>query len=203
MSRSYLTFSFVQVVVALALLSACTNQPETPPQTAPEVAPVTGPYLAMQAATEPTALAPDLLSSPLTQYNGTFSPAGDLFFFTAEYGNDGAICMTHLQENNEWSTPVIAAFSGKWSDYDPLFSPDGSKLYFSSERPANLGEDNTGTHIWVVERQDNGWGEPTVIDLTKRGDYHSSITNSGDIYFNVWWNGHIYKASPTNSIWAL
>ncbi|HPG39937.1 MAG TPA: hypothetical protein PLP19_11270 [bacterium] len=37
-------------------------------------------------------------------------------------------------ENGIWSEPEVASFSGFYPDYSPLFSRDGNKLYFASER---------------------------------------------------------------------
>ncbi len=34
-----------------------------------------------------------------------------------------------------WSNPETAWFSGRFNDLEPAFSPDGQKLFFTSNRP--------------------------------------------------------------------
>jgi hypothetical protein len=47
------------------------------------------------------------------------------------------------------------------------------------------------------------WGEPELVALTEEGDFYSSLTNTGVIYFNVWKTGEIYKAIKTDSIYTI
>jgi Tol biopolymer transport system component len=105
-----------------------------------------------------------------------------------------------LNSDNTWSKPAIAKFSGKYSDVDPILSPDGTRLLFTSYRPS----DGSGgrANIWYVERIGDDWGEPQFISLTENGDYYSSSTTSGVIYFNVWKTGDIFRAVKTDSTYS-
>ena len=151
----------------------------------------------MEPTKLPVLLAPDLISSSLDEYNGTFSPDGKEFFFTTNTPNKGIISYTRLDEHGEWTKAMVAPFSGQYSEYDPLFSPDGDRLYFSSERPLN-NEDSTGnTNIWYVEKQNTTWGDPIHVPLDRQGTFYSSVTREGDIYFNIWDTGDMYKANNT------
>jgi hypothetical protein len=45
-----------------------------------------------------------------------------------------------------------------------LFSPDGQRLYFSSQRPPDGGSEATGEYgLWYVERAEGGWSEAQHI----------------------------------------
>ncbi|MEM7039263.1 MAG: hypothetical protein AAF570_19965, partial [Bacteroidota bacterium] len=176
------------------------DTPKTPATSTVEVP--EGPFLGMQPTDTPTLLAPDFLSRPLTEYNGTFSPDGKTFFYTSELKN-GYICFTELGPDNRWTKPRVAPFSGIHSEYDPLFKPDGKRLYFSSERPVEGQDGKTRTNIWYVDRQEGGWSAPQHVPLTGNGDYYSSLTRSGTIYFNVWSKGDLFKAVPNDTGYAI
>lgn len=151
----------------------------------------------------PQILAPDFIASNLTEYNGTFTPDGREFYYTSQMPGTSAITYTFLQNDNTWAIPKVASFASSFSEYDPLFSPDGKRLYFSSERPV-LPEDEGGqSNIWYVERSAEGWSDPVNIPLTDKGDYYSSITSDGVIYFNVWDDGDIYKAIERDTGWHV
>jgi Tol biopolymer transport system component len=157
-----------------------------------------GTFMSMKPTSTPLLLFPELIASSLDEYNGTFSPEGKEFFFTTNTPSKGIICVTRLGENNSWSTPKIASFSGVFSEYDPLFSPDGKRLYFSSERAINKEDSSHKTNIWFVEKTDSNWSEPSYLELEMQGTYYSSITKNGDVSFNIWDTGDMYKASQTN-----
>lgn len=162
----------------------------------PEELEVEGEFMNMIPTIQPQLLVPELLASSLTEYNGTFNPEGDEFFFTTNTPSRGIICYTRMGPDGQWMEPKVAGFSGTYSEYDPLFSPDGNRLYFSSQRPIPENDKNTYTNIWYVERAGDSWSEPVYVDLNGYGNYYSSITNSGNIYFNVWNNGDMFKAIP-------
>ncbi len=92
------------------------------------------------------ALTPDQRTAYICRANGDFS------YYT--------ILETSLA-NGRWTEPRAPTFSGRWSDADPHVSPDGSKLFFISNRPLTGGTPREEHDIWVVERQAGGrWGAP-------------------------------------------
>jgi len=170
--------------------SSSLSQPEGQPffgwQPSPEVQPINMPGL----------------STAMGEYNGTFSPSGDQFFYTLDVPGRNVIVYVELT-GNEWSTPQIAPFSGDFEDYDPLFAPDGKRLYFSSERPTDQASQPGTTHIWFVTRNGNGWSKPQQVALTNKGDYFSSLTEDGHIYFNIWRTGKLYRAVPEEQGYSI
>ncbi len=161
-----------------------------------------GAFFGVVPSEKPQLLAPELLASPVTEYNGTFSPDGTEFYYTTDIPENAYITFTKLQTDSTWSIPKIASFSGEFSDYDPLFSPNGNRIYFSSSRPKG---DNENSKIWYVERQGSTWSEPVRVILTgeENNEYYSSLTNDGRLYFNIWSKGDIYKATPTDSTYTI
>ena len=82
-----------------------------------------GPYFGLEGGDTPQVLLPGFISTTLYDLNGTFPPDGREFFFTA--GGGETIVHTRLQADGSWSAPEIAPFSGRYEEFDPLFSPDG------------------------------------------------------------------------------
>jgi len=53
-----------------------------------------------------------------------------------------------------------ADINSKYSDFAPVLSPDGSVLYFTSDRPDGMG----GQDVWVSHFLDGQWTEPIVLN---------------------------------------
>ncbi|MEM6262891.1 MAG: hypothetical protein AAGI38_10315 [Bacteroidota bacterium] len=187
----------VLLILACCLALAACSQPKTEKATPKEG--LTNPFFGVAPADTPQLLAPGILSASTTEYNGTFNPPGTEFYYTTEVGGKGYITFTKMGPNNQWTSPEIAPFSGTYSEYDPLFSPDGNRLYFTSRRPLPESEETGNAYIWYLDRQETGWSAPQPLFLTTKGDYHSSVTRTGTIYFNIWQTGDIYKATPSDT----
>ena len=187
---------YVLFTLCVCLIVSCTPKKES------NKVVYKSPYFGVVPTKQPQLLAPELLVSPAVEYNGTFSPDGKEFYYTTDVPQKAFITFTELLPDNTWSEPKIAAFSGVYSDYDPLFSPDGSRIYFSSSRPL---PDTMNSKIWYVERSDSGWGEPQPVTLigSELNEFYSSLTENGDIYFNIWSTGKIYKGSKTDTSYVV
>lgn len=170
------------------------------PATTPGSEILNSPFFGFVPTETPQLLAPDQLASALIEYNGTFSPNGTEFYFTCEVPLAAFIAFMRMNPDGSWSDPVVAEFSGEYSDYDPIFSPDGARLYFSSRRPTDSTL-NKRSNIWFVERVGETWTAPQYQFLTTDGDYYSSITSNGTIYFNT--NGDIFRALKTDSAYTV
>ncbi|NAY91521.1 hypothetical protein GTQ34_06295 [Muricauda sp. JGD-17] len=187
------------LIIVFAILGCKESIPTTKIE---EVLAPKGPFFGIDPTDEPQLLAPELLASPTTEYNGTFSPDGTVFYYTTNMPGNAYITFTEMQEDSTWSNPRIASFSGTYSDYDPLFTPAGKRLYFSSSRPKG---NNENSKVWYVEQKDDSWSDPVRVILTGEEDneYYSSLTHSGVIYFNIWSKGDIYRAVPKDSVYEV
>lgn len=84
-----------------------------------------------------------------------------------------------------WTTPEKVIF-GPISDVDACtFSPDGDKIYFTSfYTPPN--SDIYRERIWFVNRTEEGWSEPNLIDEVIRvhpTHWTFSFAKNGNLYF--------------------
>jgi Tol biopolymer transport system component len=123
--------------------------------------------------------------------------------------------MTARRIGGIWSAPVLAAFSGKYSDGGPVFSTEGRRIYFYSNRP-RTDESKTNApvppDIWFVEKDGNGWSEPHCLGLVARFPglqfaAQQTITNSGTLYFMAHLSGPhndagIYRAEFVGGVYA-
>lgn len=115
------------------------------------------------AGSSPVRLASGLISTDAGEYSPSWdSSRQQLVFMRRTLGAFDYTLYTTSFEGGEWSTPVIAPFSGKHRDGAPYFSPNGETLVFDSRRPAQdlaAGSIN----IWKVDRSADGWSKPVLL----------------------------------------
>lgn len=177
------------VAVAGGLVGACgpADAPdgEVPPVSAAADSPA--PAAVPSAATE--ARAPEVVGAgtiSLPDRHETFpsvDPAdGALWFSTYTDGFDDQTIWRAPATGDGWGEPAVAPFSGTWGDRAPRFSPDGARLYFTSNRPPDEDAGAGDMDIWVVERgTGGGWSEPTRVPppvSSEKPDIHNVVTAS-------------------------
>ena len=150
-----------------------------------------------------------------TDKNETF-PAidptdGSLWFSVYTDNFDRQVIMRAARAQSGWEAPAVVSFSGKaWGDRAPRFSPDGRRLYISSNRPTTAGGTAGTFHLWVLERTGREWGEPRLLPSpvnSTAADRHSSETRAGDLYFSSTRSGgsgrsDIYRAKRSGTGWS-
>jgi WD40-like Beta Propeller Repeat len=116
------------------------------------------------------------------------SPKSDEIYWSAwsmKYGNKNTeqIFYTKL-ENEIWTKPALAEFVKDYLTNDnggPVFSLDGNKLFFSSNRPGGSGERD----VWYVERTIVGWSNPINVGApynSAEDDWTPVFTKNGNAY---------------------
>ncbi len=152
--------------------------------------------MGIEANDEPQILYPGVISTRFGEYNGTFNPEGTEFFYTLSIYQYDAILHTKMLPDSSWTQPELAPFSANNPEWDPLFSPDGNRLYYSSHRPIKPGAGTDICNIWFSERTSDGWGTPQHVPIhgPRQGNYYSSLTSNGDIYFNIWSTNDLFRA---------
>ncbi len=131
----------------------------------------------------PVVFAEGIVSTNLKQRDLTVSPDQTEMYFTVfGSGFDGNIYFTHF-ENGQWTVPEVASFSGNSEDLEPSFSPDGSRLYFSSKR----GSSNFD--IYYVNRLDGRtWSDPISVGSTvntSADEFYPSVAQNGSLYYTA------------------
>jgi ankyrin repeat protein len=113
-----------------------------------------------------------------------FSPDGSEVYWTQAFR--GPISVSRLQDGR-WTAPETAPFVSAYGDGEPIFSPDGRRLYFLSQRPLEPGAEPGKENIWYVEREGDGWSEPWPLDAVVNEFNHHwlfSISEAGTLYFS-------------------
>ncbi len=108
---------------------------------------------------------------------------GDLWYSVLRSGSfDDQTILVARRAESGYGDPEPAPFSGEWGDRAPRFSPDGSSLYITSNRPRPGSSEAGDMNVWRVQRTEGGWSQPEWIDtqLNSQGaDIHPSVATSG------------------------
>lgn len=135
----------------------------------------------------PELLLEGIVSTGLNERDLALSPKGDEMYFTvvSPLNAFSAIVFVRKEQNGAWSKPQTASFSGHYADLEPAFSPDGKRLYFASKRPLN-NQKKQDFDLWFVERQGQGWSQPTHLDFcTNTDEFYPSVASNGNVYFTA------------------
>jgi len=144
------------------------------------------PYAIDQQLTEPRIFGEGIISTPDNEFGGVFTPDGKEFYFSKSIPVSYfyTICVSRFV-NGKWTTPEIAPFSGHFRDFDPVISPDGSKMLFISDRPVK-GEQKIDYDVWIMDRTAGSWSEPRNLGapINSEGEeWFASMSANGTIYF--------------------
>jgi len=149
------------------------------------------------------------ISTQDDEAGGTLSPDGKFFFYVKKSPSTGrnnvSIICYSVFEDKKWSKPAVAPFSGIWRDLNPHFSPDGSSLFFISDRPV-ANDNKRNADIWMVKRINETWSDPIHIDTVINSNYieqSCSMTKDGTLYFSSSRDEKsfkIYRSTSTNGI---
>lgn len=147
-------------------------------------------YTSNKPVTEPSVFAPGVISTSDYEAAEEFTPDGRTLFYvksTPDF-NFWTIVFSSF-ETGKWTEPLVAPFSGQYSDADPFITADGKKFFFISNRP-RVGETNgekpRGLDIWIMDKTTNGWGEPKNLGSPVNSDeseYFPVAAKSGTLYF--------------------
>lgn len=172
------------VITILHILAfiTCTDQSDFPV--------LKGLYLGQDTPGEkPELFAPEIITTEYHEHSSpVFSPDGKEVYWSVFLNFWGPqVILTMQLENDQWTQPEVASFSGQYSDGNPCFSPDGSKLFFESRRPVHPDSSYTGeTDLWIVERTHTGWGEPRHLGWivnSPRWERGPCVSANGNLYF--------------------
>jgi tetratricopeptide (TPR) repeat protein len=157
---------------------------------------LTGPYLGQRPpGLKAEIFAPGIISSKEKyELNSVFSPKGDEFYYEIsttipeekKKGKYFYIIMVTKLVKGVWTKPEMVSFSGKYATMDMYFSPDGNRMYFTSDRP-NQYDSSPKNNIWYVDRVGDGWSEPKILGppiyLKRVMQGQVSLAANGTLYF--------------------
>jgi len=168
--------------------------------------PPSGPYLGRTPpGEEAEVFAPGVVSTGLYERDLAITPDGREIYFGVVLGNyeRTAILVTRQGSDGTWSMPLVAPFSGRYKDSEPALSPDGSRLWFASNRPRSDGEAvQENADLWFMPREGTEWGEPVRLGEpvnTDGPEFFPSLTRDGTLYFTRDFEGGasaLFRARP-------
>ncbi len=178
-------------VLALLLALACTRGSGAPAtNTASTVSTVAA--VAASDAAGPELVQPGVISTDRNETFPAIDPRdGSLWFsvYDKDFNRQTVMRAAAGEGESDWQEPRPVAFSGRWGDRAPRFSPDGSQLWFSSNRPLAGKDTITDYNLWLVQRgPDGAWSAPAVapspVRMPGSKDMHASVTRDGVLYFS-------------------
>jgi len=145
---------------------------------------------AAQTAAVPRLVAPGVISTGDIEFGPALSPDGKtLYFCKGSPGNRRVMwILVSRLEKGVWTTPEIAPFSGRYTDIDPTFSPDGKSLIFASTRPTEGTEPRKDFDLWVIEKTGAGWSEPRNLGApvnSAGSETTTSIASDATLYIGA------------------
>ncbi len=178
-------------LIIILLAAGCGNQNKNVKEHS-TVVDLSGEYVGQKSpGMVPEVFAPELVSTQYTVRDAAFSPVGNEFFYS--FRGPSFFALVYLKKNGDnWTSPEVAPFSGKYSDIEPRFSPDGDKLYFVSNRPLDGISEPKNFDIWYVDKLKDGWGKPQNLGAPINNGkeiYYPSMDCNGTLYFCANYDG--------------
>lgn len=127
------------------------------------------------------------ISTNLYERDMSFSPDGKEFIYTIGDHKQTKRCLVTCKKNTSgWTMPTVLNISGKYQDIEPFITPDGSKLFFASNRPIYGDTSRHDYNIWFSARQMDRWSNPLPLDSTintSKDEFYPSLSATGSLYF--------------------
>ncbi|MGD9344537.1 MAG: hypothetical protein PVH84_01660 [Candidatus Aminicenantes bacterium] len=177
----FLLVAFITILIAAGFFNAQEKSEELPI--------LEGPYLGQKPPEKtPVTFASGIVSTGLhDDYGPAISKDGNEIYFRI-WGKPHAIIWLVKRVHGKWGEPEVAPFSGQYEDGGFIFSEDGTRIYFDSDRPLDTEGESKDTDIWIVDRDTNGWGTPRNFGEpinSSDDEYIGSVTADNTIYFTV------------------
>jgi Tol biopolymer transport system component len=128
----------------------------------------------------------DIISSDSVDFNATFSPDGQSFFFTRRENGKTHIYSSYF-DKGKWQKPMKTDFSEpECSQADPFVTPDGT-LYYISDRKKDASDTTPDFDIWMVHQKENKtWSAPENLQAVNSDstEYYVSLADNKNLYFS-------------------
>lgn len=164
---------------------------------------------------------PKILSKDLTtKFNdgpATFNESGDMIYFSRNmftiknkrgnpYYRNKLGLFSAIKMNDEWMSSMPFRHNNDWFNTStPSLSPDGKRLYFSSDKPDGYG----GADLYYCEWKDGYWDDPVNLGPevnTSGNEAYPFVNELGELFFSS--DGHpgmggkdIFVTKPNGNGW--
>lgn len=148
---------------------------------------LTGPYLDQTPPGDiPEIFAPGIVSTEMYNHSSiSISPGlNEIYWAMAPLDAPKRIYCSRYQ-NGAWTAPEIVSFTRSEDGDCPVLSPDGSRMYFNSNRPIGEGTPRR-ERIWCVNRVEGKWQQPYPLATVINGSHlhwQVSVDRIGHLYF--------------------
>jgi TolB protein len=124
---------------------------------------------------------PDAVSTEKSEVRITFSPDGKRMLWGAigwSNGVGGWDIYGSERTASGWNTPHVVSFDSGANDFDPSFAPDGSGVYFFSNRGGGFGKDDL--YFAPFDRRTSRYGAAKNLGATinSAGDEWAPVVSS-------------------------
>lgn len=166
---------------------------------------LTGPYLGQKTpGIYPEEFAKNIVPAEYVNGGFTLSPnSNEVFFFSID--KKGKYFLHYSKtENDLWLKPQKIFQINSGNNIHPFFSPDGTKIFFGTNRRIKPDKKVPYFNIWVSEKENDKWSEPIPLSHAINTGYEScgSFSNDNKLFFRrVSPNsrGDIYQSVYVNS----
>lgn len=139
---------------------------------------------------EPKMFAPNFISTENMTHSASFSPDGKTFYYTLESRKyHGGTIMVSRLKGKKWTVPQPSSIEGTYREIDPFVTSDGSKMFFSSNRPADKNDTLArNIDLWMVKREGKKWGKPIHLGKevnTPHADWFPTLSKKGTLFFST------------------
>ena len=156
------------------------------------------PYASASPITTPQLFGRGAISTEAPEFAIAFSPDGRIAYFDRANADRSKFAIVASRfTDGAWQEAEPVPFStGEHRDADPFVTADGSRLYFSSNRPV---EGRTDWNTWYVELGGAGWGSPILATgpvSAAENEVFVSVSRDGTIYYssNKSGEGDLYRS---------
>ena len=150
-----------------------------------------GPYLGQTPpGVTPQVFAPGFVSADGHEFACSFTPDGREFYFTRRASPQSpTLVMVTRMVDGTWAEPEPASFNDPAArlTFEAMVTPDGHRLYFSSDKPLDPGAAPGGPPTmgtWYVEREGDRWSAPRNPGppFNPMRSMFTTMTTAGTIY---------------------
>jgi TolB protein len=123
---------------------------------------------------------PDAVSTPKSEVRITFSPDGKRMLWGAiGWSGDAGGWDIYESERSAtgWSTPRAVSFNSTANDFDPSFAPEGSGVYFFSNRDGGFGKDDIYFAPFDARTGRYGAGKNLGAKINSAGDEWAPVVS--------------------------
>jgi hypothetical protein len=129
-------------------------------------------FVEAPAQEAPRAYAPELFAGFKSGAVCGFSPDGATIYFVREDTVTKRLTLYEARRLNAlWVDTQKLPFSGTYNDQGARLTPDGKRMYFTSDRPGGSNRPQDVWNIWYADRTSTGWSAAAPL---------SAINNGGD-----------------------